>query len=331
MYKEGDSIIIKGKFICDFKSSSGGIIEISDLEKEFNLFIPGSNVINTNLVIDSKKITTINDWLANNESGKGEARKQLLKLNVKGRDFIKSFMPGFIESASGKKIESKRLTKEMSISLKRLKDKGMYDGEVISSYAALLKRPYAILVKAIFEAERINGNCTNHLFPKLFSNGVSHDTMFIEFIASNVQVGKEGVYFFSIDDKDPIYVGKSSTGKDKLGFKVEYDGYRHQGLAKLFPNNNSTRGRINTKIAEKLEQAINEGREPNIKWYNIPIENTNVDEIVDKLEKKGISFSCTFNKKNPKLDFLETLLMSMITKEKWNSNEGGFYDLIKII
>ena len=81
------------------------------------------------------------------------------------------------------------------------------------------------------------------------------------------------------------------------------------------------------KIAEKASMKI---KSTNIKWYNLPIDNTNIDNIFDNLKKNGVDIKNTFKNINPKLDFFETLIMSKIDEEKWNIDKGGFENLIKI-
>ena len=81
------------------------------------------------------------------------------------------------------------------------------------------------------------------------------------------------------------------------------------------------------KIAEKVRISI---QAPNIKWYNMSINKSNIDDIFQKLEQKGIDIKKTFNKINPKLDFFETLIMSMNSAENWNDDCGGFRGLVEI-
>ena len=304
-YLEGDSVEIKGKFICDFRNHKNDIININGLNRNFIFLIDGLNVINTNLRLNENKLIDINDWIDTPVKSKGKAEKQLSKLsNV----FLENY------------INNGKLSSEMIKSLEELHKKGIYKGGIIDSYSKLLNNPYEILVKSIFYLEKQKKRNTNHLFSELFKNHVTDKSSIITFESNKVQRGKKGVYFFTVDE-NIVYVGKSSN------FQTEYNQYKSGRFANSFPKNNGTRGRINMKIAKKVKV---KNKSPNIKWYNMSIENSNIDLIFEKLEEKEVSIKNTFKGKNPKLDFFETLIMNLITSEKWNSDNGGFKNLIEI-
>lgn len=303
-YTEGASIEIKGKFICEFRNHKNDIININDLDRCFVFFINGLNIINTNLSVSINDIIDINEWLEDPVNSRGKTEKQLPKLS-------EAFLEHYIKNG--------KLTTEITKCLKELYEQGIYQGGVIDSYSKLLVSPYEIMVKSIFYLEKQKKRNANYLFRELFKNHVSDKSSVITFEANKVQNGKKGVYFFTVNDS-PVYVGKSSN------FQVEYNGYRSGRFINSFPNNNGTRGKINMKIADKLK---NNTESQNIKWYNIPIDKSNINFIFTKLQEKGVDIKNSFKGKNPELDFFETLIMSLITTEKWNSDNGGFTSLME--
>lgn len=305
IYKEGSSLEIKGRFTCVFKDYQNDIVKIKNLERDFIFCIKGSDIINTNIKLNSKDLIDINDWLEKPVNSKGKTEKQIHKLSD-------AFLESYIKDGS--------LSLEMKNSLKELNERGIYDGDVIDDYSKLLERPYEILIKSIFNIEKQKNGSTHNLFTELFKKHISNNSVFITFEANTVQKGKKGVYFFTFNDKI-VYVGKSSN------FYDEYQGYKSGRVPNSFPNNNGTRGKINMKIAEKVRISI---QPPNIKWYNMSIDKSNIDDIFQKLEQKGIDIKNTFNKINPKLDFFETLIMSMNSAENWNDDRGGFIGLVEI-
>jgi len=304
-YVEGNSIKIKGKFICEFRNVLNDIINIDELDRSFVFFIHGLNIINTNLRINENDLVDVNYWMQIPVKSKGKTEKQISWLS-------KTFLETYFRNG--------KLTSEIKKSLEELYKKGVYQGDVIDSYSKLLSSPYEILVKSIFYLEKQKKSNTNYLFPELFKKHVTDKSSIITFESNKVQNGKKGVYFFTVDG-NIVYVGKSSD------FQTEYNGYKSGRFVNSFPNNNGTRGKINMKIAEKVKVKT---KFPNINWYNMPIDNSNIDLIFTKFEKKGVSIKNTFKGKNPRLDFFETLIMSLITSEKWNSDNGGFKNLIEI-
>ena len=305
IYKKGSSIKINGIFTCDFKDSKNNIIELKDIQRSFTFLIKGSDIINTNLSYNINDLEKIEDWIKKPINSRDKTKSQIPKLSVQ---FIEQYITDGV------------LSKELTNSLKELYDRKIYKGGVIDSYSKLLNSPYEILVKSIFNIEKQKNKNTNHLFPKLFKKHISNKSAFISFESNKVVKGKSGVYFFTFNDR-LTYVGKSSN------FQNEYNGYKSGRVNNSFPNNNGTRGKINMKIAEKASMKI---KSTNIKWYNLPIDNTNIDNIFDNLKKNGVDIKNTFKNINPKLDFFETLIMSKIDEEKWNIDKGGFENLIKI-
>lgn len=304
-YIEGTSIRIKGAFVCDFRDFNNDLIKINDQERSFVFFIKGEEVINTNLSLELDTLTNIEEWLQEAVKSRGLTKIQLPKLS---RQLLESYL-----------IDGK-LTNEIKDSLKELHSNGIYQGDILDTYSKILCSPYEILVKSIFHLEKQKNRSLNHLYPFLFKKHVTEQSSVIDFKASNVLKDKAGVYFFTCND-EIVYVGKSSN------FKNEYNGYRSGKFNNSFPNNNGTRGKINMKLAEKVKK----GKEfQNIKWYNLPIDKSNVNEIFEKLKAKGVDFDQTFKKNNPKLDFFETLIMSLISQEKWNIDNGGFKNFIFI-
>lgn len=79
-----------------------------------------------------------------------------------------------------------------------------------------------------------------------------------------------------------------------------------------------------------MEKVKNKKNSMEIKWFNMSIDKTNINSIFKKLEENGVDLENSFKRKNPKLDFFETLIMSLITSEKWNTDNGGFRKLIEI-
>lgn len=302
-YNEGDSIKIKGQFICEFKDSFNNLIKVEDKDRSFTFLIKHSDIINTNLNYNTNDIVKIEDWLREPVNSKGKTSKQIPKIKS---EFLEKY------------IKDEIITEELFDSLKELHELKIYRGDVIDTYFKLLNCPYEIFVKAIFNLEK-KKNKIDYLFSKLFKKHISNESLFMPFEAGNVLKGYSGVYFFTCNEK-VVYVGKSSD------FQVEYNGYKSSRVQNSFPNNKGTRGKINMKIAEKANNNINQ---LSIKWYNMSEKSTNIDYIFDNLEKKGVNIKNTFKLKKPN-DFFETLIMSVLDVENWNNNKGGFDSLIKI-
>ena len=109
-------------------------------------------------------------------------------------------------------------------------------------------------------------------------------------------------------------IGKAGT------FSEVKNSYTKGSFKNIFPNNKSTRGRINGIIARE----VNKNHKEKINWYIIPLEKTN---IINIFEDANIDLDKSFkgNFKSFHCDFLEWLMMQTQDKDKsWNRSQSKF-------
>ena len=355
-YNPGDSIEIKGRFTNELLDSEGNPIkDITDEDREFEINIPGISIIKNEINHNPCDLSSFEEFFVRQKiKSKGETKKQLAKLPKKSNalQFLSDFIPGYLEWDTNmrnkkwnknnknkepreiselKGLDEQNIRGDLAFVLSKMKKEGVYQGEVVKNLKLLLEAPFEILLRAI-EYLKIKDKNGNLLWTQFFRPGVNYHTKFLPFTADNVQKGKPGVYFYTINDGSPVYVGKSGDN-----FNSDYGGYKSGNPFYHLKNGPSTRARINSRIAD----AVSDAKGVSVKWYNIPLKSSfDIDEFTTSLSylenKKGVDVGKSFPsttkdpKKKPYLDFLETAIMSRIKGEKWNTQTGGFDPYLEI-
>jgi len=314
---------------------------------EYEVKINTTAIFDTNLICDSKELINVIDWVEGPYKDNGEAYVQLCKIpkdkSKKNRAFLDKFLPGFADyayneySKNNKGFKLRVLPKNFDVNilpdgwkvvLDTLSNKGFFNkGKKITSKKELLNICWTDFIKFFYEKGK--NTKEKYAWLCLMQNDLSPNSCMIKLKASvKENENKEGVYYFTIGNEKPSYVGKAKT------FISVKNGYTSGKFTNNFPNNNATRGYINGKIAE----IINKNHKEKINWYNIPLEKTNIIKIfedakidLDKSFKNRKLIGEKVNFDSPHCDFLEWLMMQTQDKDKsWNRSQSKFGDFFII-
>ena len=305
---------------------------------EYELKINTTSIYDTNLICDPKKLLNVIDWMEKGPyNDGGTVIKQLSaipnKKQTKNKFFLDKFLPGFVDYAYNvnpnnkhkkkrvlpKNFNQKKLPDGWKVILDTLSNNGLFnEGKKVTSQKELLYISWTDFIKIFYE--KLKNTKEKYDWLCLMKNDLSQNSCMIQLNASvKGNENKEGVYYFTIGNRKPSYVGKAKT------FISVKNGYTSGKFTNNFPNNNATRGYINGKIAE----IINKNHKEKINWYNIPLEKTNIIKI---FEDAKIDLDKSFkNYKSPHCDFLEWLMMQTQDKDKsWNRSRSKFGDFFII-
>jgi len=309
---------------------------------EFEVKIDASSIFDTKLICDPKELINIIDWLEGPYKDSGEAYVQLRKIpknkSKENRSFLDKFLPGFVDysynehSKNEKDFKLRVLPKNFDpnilpygwkVILDKLSNKGFFNkGKKITSKKELLYISWTDFIKFFYEKGK--NTKEKYAWLCLMQNDLSPNSCMIKLKASvKENENREGVYYFTIGNGKPSYVGKAKT------FKEVKNAYTSGKFTNNFPNNNATRGYINGKVAE----IINKNHKEKINWYNIPLCKTNIVKIfedakidLNKSFKDREFGDQTINYNSPHCDFMEWLMMETQDKYKWNREKSLFGD-----
>lgn len=315
---------------------------------EYELKINTTSIYDTNLICDPKKLLNVIDWMEKGPyNDGGTVIKQLSaipkKKQTKNKIFLDKFLPGFVDYAYNvnlknikkkckirvlpKNFNSKKLPDGWKVILNTLSNNGYVfkDGKKVTSQKELLHISWTDFIKIFYE--KLKNTKEKYDWLCLMQNDLSPNSCMIQLKASiNGNENKDGVYYFTIGNRKPSYVGKAGT------FSEVKNSYTKGSFKNIFPNNKSTRGRINGIIARE----VNKNHKEKINWYIIPIEKTNIINIfedanidLDKSFKGRDDVDWNFN--SPHCDFLEWLMMQTQDKDKsWNRSRSKFGDFFVV-
>lgn len=312
---------------------------------EYEVKINTTSIYDTNLICDPKKLLNVIDWVEGPHKDSGETYKHLCKIPIskskKNRAFLEKFLPGFTDyaynkySKNDKNFKLRVLPKNFDLNilpdgwkviLDTLSNKGFFNkGKKITSKKELLDISWTDFIKIFYE--KLKNTKEKYDWLCLMKYDLSPNSCMIQLKASiNGNEKKDGVYYFTIGNRKPSYVGKART------FREVKNSYTKGSFKNIFPNNKSTRGRINGIIARE----VNKNHKEKINWYIIPLEKTNIINIfedanidLDKSFKARDDEVCHFN--SPHCDFLEWLMMQTQDKDKsWNRSRSKFGDFFVV-